>query len=80
MTESLAAVLLKWEPGHLLFDSSLVEIIFVVVHLLMVTLFLLLLIAVMVKEHQDAFENIKSANSLRIFLEVNLNDFCDTVL
>ena len=80
MTESLVGVLLKWEPGHLLFDSSLVEIIFVVVHLSMVILFSLLLIVAMVNERQDAFENIKSGHNLRIFFEVNLNDFCDTVL
>ena len=74
MTESLAAVLLKWEPGHLLFDSNLVEIIFVVVHSLMVILFSLLLTVAMVNERQDAFENIKSAHNLRIFLGVNLSD------
>ena len=56
MTESLVAVLLKWEPGHLSFDSSSVEIIFAVVHLSMVILFSLLHIAVMVNELQDAFE------------------------
>ena len=56
MTESLAAVLLKWELGHLSFDSSLAEIIFVVGHLSMVIRFLLLPIAVMVNELQDAFE------------------------
>ena len=60
MTESLVEVLLKWVHGHLLFDSSLVEIIFVVVLLLMVTQYSLLLIVAMVNEHQDAFENIKS--------------------
>ena len=56
MTESLVAVLLKWELGHLSFDSSLGEIIFVVGHLSMVILFSLLLIAVMANELQDAFE------------------------
>jgi len=56
MTESLVAVLLKWELGHLSFDSSLDEIIFVVGHLSMVILFSLLPIAVMANELQDAFE------------------------
>ena len=56
MTESLVAVLLKWELGLLSFDSSLAEIIFVVGHLSMVIRFLLLPIAVMANELQDAFE------------------------
>ena len=56
MTESLVAVLLKWEHGHLLFGSSSVEIIFAVVHSSMAILLSLLHIAVMVNELQDAFE------------------------